>query len=278
MNTNVPAPIFVLDPDGDNMAVCPVCGGEEVQWTPVAAGSRIGTAKSGHFYLLDDNTDANNQFATTTAKTHTLCLHMNGKNLTVSGRIAVVGNGGTINIMGNGTVTGTGTFAGTDAATYTKATIVVASGGTVNLYDDVTVTTTAVGKPVVNVQDLSRTNFNLYGNAKVVAMENGVGINVEKGIVSLNGASCADNIRIPEAGKLSVNGDWTGTAKVSFAAALVEGVVPEANGESTGNFSGTLTLDAEGAPTLIGEEGKLVVAQNVVATVLRVVKRAIRIA
>ena len=224
---------FVLDPDGDGKAVCPVCGGEEVKWTAVYAGERVGAGVSGHFYIAEDGTGLNSQYATTTSKDAVVCIHMNGKTLTTCGRIATVGDGGTINIMGNGTIIG----AGTANSDYTDATLIANSGGSINLYDDVTVKTTATGKPVVKVQNNG--NIRLYNNATIVNLDGGEGIEVVKG-------------------KLTVAAGWNGSALVKFPASLVEGVVPAANGISTGNFTGTLTLNAEGNPKLVAKDGGLV--------------------
>ena len=235
------APDFVLDPDGDGMAVCPACG-EEVMWTALADGERlVGLKESGHYYLLSDNVNSTNQFITTIAKEAVLCLHLNGKNLTTSGRIATVGSGGTINIMGKGTITGRGNYTGADQDAYTLATLVANSGGSINLYEDVTVTTTAAGKPVAAA--LNNGKINLYGNATVKEMTGGEGIDIQKGV-------------------LTVTAGWNGSALVKFPAALVDGVVPAANGVSTGEFTGILTLDAEGKPQLIAKDGGLAVKEG----------------
>ncbi len=248
-----PEPNFELDPDGDNMAVCPVCGGAEVEWTPVEAGQSIGAGKSGHYYLLADSTNTSAQYATTTAQNHKICLHMNGKNLTTAGRIAIVGSGGNINIMGKGNLTSTG------LGQYSGATLVANSTGAISLYDDVTVTISNAEMPVISI-GVSTGSVNLYGNAKVKAYNGGVGIDATKGKVSLNDAASAENIAIAAVSKLTVNGNWTGTANVTFANPLVEGVVPAANGTSTGAFTGTLTM---GEDQLIGKDGGLVlVAQD----------------
>jgi len=240
-----PEPDFVLDSDGDNKAVCPVCGGAEVEWTPLEAGARPGTSTSGHFYLLADSTNTDAQYATTTQKTQTICLHLNGKNLTTSGRIAIVGSGGSINIMGEGNITSNA------SSDYAEATLVISSGGTMSLYDNVTVTIAVDGKPVAEVRNNS--SLVLNDNAKIVAKAGGIGI-LNKGKLFMNEAVAVDNITVETTGKVTVNGNWTGSAKVTFAAALVDGVVPEANGASTGAFTGSLTMGTE---KLVGSDGKL---------------------
>lgn len=227
-----PEPDFVLDPDGDNKAVCPVCGGAEVEWTPLEAGKSIGTSKSGHYYLLDSSINTDPQFATTTQKTQTICLHMNGKDLTTEGRIAIVGNGGNINIMGKGTITSNATSA------YSEATLIAGSGGTVTVCDQVTIAITAEGKPAVEVRKSSY--LILKDKATVIAQDGGVGIKV--------------------IGKLTVDGSWSGSAPATFEAALVEGVVPAANGASTGAFTGSLTTAGQ---KLVGHDGKLMLESAV---------------
>jgi len=206
---------------------CPVCQ-QTVKWIGIegsTAASRVGDGKSGHYYLSGDTalpTAVNNFANAGTGKT--LCLHLNGKNLTYGSRIAVAYEDSTVNIMGAGNVTVlpyTGTLSGNDAGLF------VQKRGTLNLYGG-TYTTTDPTRPALLVDNV-------------------------KGTVNLYGSTSVDTIRV-KTGKLNIGADWSGAAQVSFAAALVNGAVPTANGSSEGAFSGNLTLD--GKP-LVGYEGRL---------------------
>jgi len=258
--------------------LCPVCN-EEVAWTPVSG--QLGGGKSGHYYLNADINSDSSQWTTTTAADAVLCVHMNGHNLTTSGRIGVVGSGGTINIMGDGTITGEGDYAGEDAASVTKATLVIASDGSINLYGNVKVTTTAAGKPVVS----NDWTFTLNDNAEILGSDESLGIHqakgttklsggkvaggilAEKGTVQLDGATEVDLFGIAAAAKLKVLSTFTGTANAAFEKPLEEGVVPSANGESTGAFTGKLYyLDPNTAEPseLRGEGGRLCTDDGVI--------------
>ena len=90
---------------GTVTAVCPSCGTEKT-WEPLTAIS--GTAaphlkSEAHYYL---SKDLNNK--TYYSFESTFCLHLNGHNITSSARAVYVETDATLNIMGDGTITGVG--------------------------------------------------------------------------------------------------------------------------------------------------------------------------
>ena len=252
--------------DVDNYAYCPVCK-QEVQWTAVSGSrydSRIGDAKSGHYYLDGDVTLPAyvNNFATA-AKNSTLCIHLNGNDLSYGSRIAVAYDNSTVNIMGTGTVTSvpyTGTFAGNDGA------LVVANEGTLNLYSG-TYTTTDPTRPVLQVKNASAT-VNIHDGVEINAIQGVGSVNVDAGTLTLSGNcrivgeddALSGNITVREQGNLTVKADFTGIASVAFAG--VTDTIPQENGVSEGDFTGLLYLDAPGTPQIIGSEGLLVITDN----------------
>ena len=98
------------DPDGKVTAKCPVCR-EEVEWLPLEANNsgKSVVMTGGHYYLSEsiDYTANNYQYSFTTQET--LCLNLNGQNLTSTARVFYTEKVGTVlNVMGEGTVTGAG--------------------------------------------------------------------------------------------------------------------------------------------------------------------------
>lgn len=244
---------LILDENG--YGYCSVCQ-ETVQWTAVfgnnkASTTRVGDSKSGHYYLSGDvslPTDVNNFATAATGKT--LCIHLNGKNLTYGSRIAIAYANSTLNILGSGTVTilpYTGNFAGNDACIY------VANSGTLNLYGG-TYRTTDATRPLLLVSNASGTvnihdGVELQGNAEITA-----------GMLTLSATAKVDTIDVAADGKLFIKADWTGTAKVDFAVSPVDGKLPESNGACEDTFTGTLTTSDGRAIT--GEDGRLLLTAS----------------
>lgn len=93
--------------DGNNTAYCPVCK-KDVQWTALTDDSAVQVLQ-GHYYL----TDSLNFTGTSSAgyiyndKANTsLCLHLNGHNITATKTRVIFGSSGRVNVMGNGEVAG----------------------------------------------------------------------------------------------------------------------------------------------------------------------------
>jgi len=88
-------------------AICPVCGGEEaVEWTALTGAAAQLADPNGHYYLSGDVTfsAAGTSFS---SNNNTLCLYLNGNDITAGGVAIQVTYGNTVNIMGEGTVSGT---------------------------------------------------------------------------------------------------------------------------------------------------------------------------
>lgn len=99
---------------GTQEARCPVCE-KTVTWTPFYQSgdttARIGRPADGeHYYLAEDivYTSSTAAFILPPVAGETACVHLNGHNLTSQGYRAVymTGSAGTLNIMGEGTVSG----------------------------------------------------------------------------------------------------------------------------------------------------------------------------
>lgn len=168
--------------EGTTEAACPVCG-QTVTWTPIAGEEAYVQMKAGHYFLSKDvavNAADNGKDAylyMSTRKEETVCLHLNGHDLTVTGHRAIITAPGTLNIMGNGIVSGEkdtasgstvhvnstdagatvnllgGTYKKSEADTTGSILYVGSNGGSINIYKeavvDATDRTTAVGGTAV---------------------------------------------------------------------------------------------------------------------------------
>jgi len=155
--------------EGSNVAKCPACG-DEVTWTPVSQAAdtttKIGVAEAGaHYYLTEDITftgSGSTGFITgPTAQGTTACLHLNGHDLTSTKAAAIYSpyaRMGVLNVMGNGTVSGNASGAGTTVYLSSQK-----ASGAINLYGGTYV------KPASN-------------SASMVALINGGSIHVYDGV------------------------------------------------------------------------------------------------
>lgn len=138
---------------------CPMCGAEKAQWQPLTAahaGSGNGPA-AGHYYL----TESLNNTAYTAISGVTVCLHLNNCNITSTERAFWVGNSGTLNIMGEGTVTGTYT------STSPRGVTMDVTEGNVNLYGGTYRHNKGTNpRPIIGLRDTSK--MKMYEGAKIV--------------------------------------------------------------------------------------------------------------
>lgn len=225
--------------DANNMGYCQHCKAM-VEWK--AAGvTGLSTKNDGqhHHLYMTANFDQTWGYLTLTTNTK-LCLHLNGFNIQQKGRILV--SGAELNLMGKGTVASA--VAHTNA-TYNTGAITV-NNATVNIYGG-TYESPLADIPAIRTQNAA-SRVNLLGGKVIGSAVIG------KGILTLGGKAIAENLQVEAEGKLNVRADWAGTAKVAFAAALVEGKVPAVNGASEGAFTGTLTT---GTTKLVGKDGLL---------------------
>ena len=241
---------ITLSVDENSQALCPVCN-EIVTWTAFSGSSdgteRIGQIndKAHHHIYLSADVDARKVWSHfINLLDSQLCLHLNGHNLTYGGYMYV--SKSTLNIMGSGDVvfTATKTSSGFD-----QGGLYVASG-TLNLYGgtyDVAEKAATEGKPTVY----------LNGGQVFVKSAAVQGItNIPGGTLTLEEMAKLEDIQVGNAGKLSVADTWYGMAMATFAAELIDGKVPEANGAAAGEFIGGLRL--QDGILLKGEDGRLV--------------------
>ena len=96
--------------DASNQALCPACN-ETVTWTAYSGSNRLGSFTDGehrHYYLSGDVTAGSiNASLFRQASGSDVCLHLNGHNIITGAYIQV--DNSTLNIMGTGNVTFTGT-------------------------------------------------------------------------------------------------------------------------------------------------------------------------
>lgn len=150
----------------ETTAYCPYCE-KEVVWKPLT-GSSSNTLTTnegnwGHYYLAEDITYANKYLIVSEEEGHEgYCLHLNGHNLTSTGKRAMwVGQGNTLNIMGTGTVSGAGE--GSKEADWRGT--AVDTTGHVNLFGG-TYTNNAARPVVMARAGISRVN--LFDGATIV--------------------------------------------------------------------------------------------------------------
>ena len=142
---------------------CPMCGTQAAQWQPLTTayvGSGNGPA-SGHYYLpesLENNTGY------ISFEGVNVCLYLNGKNITSTDRALTVSGGSVLNIMGDGTITGTKPENSTYGAALNcfKATVNL-YGGTYR-HNKIT-EEGATQRPILGVR--SDGTVNLYDGAKI---------------------------------------------------------------------------------------------------------------
>lgn len=155
---------------GDTAAPCPYCE-KTVMWKPLTNHSdkvlTVTDGNWGHYYLAEDLTISTTYFYTPTEDGHAgYCLHLNGHNITNTGKRAFwVGPGNTLNIMGSGTVSGVGE--GSSEADWRGAALDV--NGVANLFGG-TYTHNAARPAVMLRTNISRVN--LYDGAVIQGNNN----------------------------------------------------------------------------------------------------------
>lgn len=105
-----------LQLDAENSGFCPVCKAT-VKWEPLVADgwsaefTNTGadhTYAGSHYYLPQSitYTGSATAYIQNTLANSTVCLHLNGNNITATKTAAIFGSSGALNIMGSGTVSG----------------------------------------------------------------------------------------------------------------------------------------------------------------------------
>ncbi len=119
--------------EGSTSAYCPVCD-QTVVWAPLVAGETTVTMTNGHFYLTEDMVYEGADVAFQAPSGVPACIHLNGHNITAPNSKVFQGDSGTLNVMGNGIVSGNwvNPELASDGSTVAINTINVS--GSVNLY------------------------------------------------------------------------------------------------------------------------------------------------
>lgn len=171
--------------EGTTMAVCPVCGGDPVEWTAL---SRIQSSKSltagGHYYLSKDLLSNGSHYMISGG---TACVHLNGHNIKSAGRVFYASTSkGTFNLMGNGIVMGGNTE--TSRATLSFG----SSTGVINLYGGTYGHTGGSKAPTVQFEAAGK--LNMYSGATICKMGGDMGENiyVNQGTFNMYGGLIAD--------------------------------------------------------------------------------------
>ena len=219
---------------------CPQCKAF-VTWTALSGDTNIGLvqtdadgAKHLHYFLSDDvNYTGNDVFVNVRrenndyAAVSSVCLELNGKNLTTKGRLQS-GWGCDLTIFGEGS---TITYTGTEALFYAETSNVRLYGGTYN-----------AGSPVINTLDTANAKIYMYDGATF----NGT-FKAPTGNLYLYGASSVNKVVVSGTGKVNLDAGWTGTLVLDASAVLDGTKVPAANVAVGGDaLKGTVT-DASGA-------------------------------
>ena len=160
----------IFSAGGDVVAMCPVCE-QEVTWQDLNAAALLMTnnkvTESGHYYLSAD-LQRTTHFSITGATTQ-ICLHLNGHNVTSDLRVMYV-EYATVNIMGNGVVTG-----GHSNDTRAHFASTIDAPGIVNLYGGTYKATT--DKPIVSSRSDKDHTVSMYEGASIVR-DSVAGLNV----------------------------------------------------------------------------------------------------
>ena len=190
------------------LAVCPKCGGEPVVWTALnditTGGSNL---EAGHYYLTGDY----NTYLSISGEKE-ICIHLNGYNwnqAVKSRALYLSGNDNcVVNIMGEGTVSGSDGYTGRTAR---GATIEVnGSGAVLNLLGGVYTKNThnsseqEISGPTIALYTGGGV-INLYEKATVEA-SNGPEISVTKGNLNIHGGVVNGETVISKYGQITLSG------------------------------------------------------------------------
>lgn len=213
---------------------CPACGAENVVWTELKGYWGNVAVASGHYYI-SENFDTETAAEDGTweffrpSSTTTVCLHLNGQNITSKGRF-YISNSSTLNIVGDGSITYAGTsaqlfqiqttylnlYGGTySCADSAKDVIYLGNTGQPHLHNDTYI------KGKISWQDGKTAKVFAYDSAKI------------------------DAITVPSTGKLTLAAGWQGTIGSLTATTEVDEdgdtVIPKANVEVQGEtLNGTI--------------------------------------
>lgn len=247
--------------DNTTNAECPVCG-ETVTWTALSGDAAV-TLSAGHYFLSDDITYTGTDVAYLTAPGNglTACVHLNGYDITATANRVIEGNGSTLNIMGEGTVSGSYNENRLYGATinmaagesegninliggvYTKnvacdisSIVMLRNGGDVNLYAGAEILGVNDGKSVTNVSVFYH-SFNMYGGK----LSGGTGTQVttnnwsstKTGLFTMTGGEITGNV--------AINGNESKYGGSTISGGTINGTVTYARYTENVISGGTIT-------------------------------------
>ena len=231
------------DDAGKVVAKCPVCE-EEVEWNVLPAntsGKALSTLESGHYYLSADIDYTGNTAQYSFSNGQQICLNLNGQDMVSTKRAFYTEKTATtLNIMGNGTVTGAGELAN---STTIRAMMDLTTN--VNLYGGTY--TCSSEYPVIENRKSSSGDATLSVYAgTTINHENGTAINlVSKGALAIYGGTINGKIVDNGTTGITVSGapvisalDLTNGKKISVGE-LTNGanITVLANGVFTNDFA-----------------------------------------
>ncbi len=177
--------------DGSNYtADCPACD-KSVTWLPKTDFTEV---NGGHYYLTGDLSSSAGGYGLIN-RSGELCLHLNGKTLSTNGGLSTVCPvGGTVNIMGNGNVTGSSNARGTVCINGANVELNVYGGQFSN----------TSGNAFCNLNNNGTSTMNFYGG-KVLGTT-GVEIQSNSGHINVYGGEYAYVVCTYNKGTVTVNG------------------------------------------------------------------------
>ena len=178
--------------DGKKMAVCPVCGGEPVEWQVLPQISAATSYTHSHYYL---DKDLSNKSRYSMPSGMTVCIHLNGHNITSTSQVFWLGGGNSmLNVMGNGIVKGSYTSA---ADNYGATMHFSSATAQASLYGGTFGKTIKTEEHTITLE-ASQPKLTIYSGATLCRMEDARGANIAilSGVVELRGGKILDGTTI----------------------------------------------------------------------------------
>ena len=181
----------VFNAGGNIVAMCPACE-KEVTWEDLNARGfgKVAAGEEHHFYLSADAQMSNHM-----STLGSVCIHLNGHNITSSGRV-LYAEYNKVNIMGEGVVSGS--HSNDDKPRFAS---VIDSCGDVNLYGGTYVATT--NKPIISSRSDRDNTVAIYDGVSVVRDASAPGLNIlayDNGNVVMYGGTVTGGSRSNENG------------------------------------------------------------------------------
>ena len=178
--------------DGKKMAVCPVCGGDPVEWRALPQISAATSYTHSHYYL-DKDLDNKSRYSMPSGMT--VCIHLNGHNITSTSQVFWQGGGNSLlNVMGNGIVKGSYTSA---ADNYGATMHFSSATAQASLYGGTFGKTIKTEEHTITLE-ASQPKLIIYSGATLCRMEDARGANIAilSGVVELRGGKILDGTTI----------------------------------------------------------------------------------